>query len=164
MLLTIDVSDMALWANKDFLFFEPHLMCCAIDFCASYKELTYDQFYANMIEYFFDSGFLDCEEDSNQFFMDRINDLEEWEFNQLCVVAHTIYERTILNYKHILKDPVLGESVLVSYQGSFNNHRLIQVDVELDAPDEKIAQFQAKFLSRRKSNLPIIKPYIPEGI
>lgn len=159
----IDVSDLNLDKNVLFRLLEPYLMDCALNYCASYKHMDYDRFYTEMIEYLFSGDYFD-EDDrtTEQPIMDRINDLEEHEFNFLVMISYTIYQRVTTLYKHIWDIDPLKEAVLVMYIGT-HRYLTIEVDIELVAPDHLFALVHnRRFTKKRSPALPLT--YIPQGI
>lgn len=164
MLVVIDVSDLQLAQNHLFRMFEPYLLDCAINYCASYEYMPYEKFHTEMIEYLFDGALCDDVMDPlTQPILDRLNDLEEHEFNMLVMICYSIYQRVTQYYLHIWQEPSLKESVLVGYMGQLKDYSLIQVEIELDAPDHLInAVHNRKALKHKRP--PQDLTYIPKGI
>lgn len=101
MLVTVDVSDLHLGSNHLFRLLEPYLLDCALNYCASYRYMEYEKFHTEMIEYLFDGTLWDEDFNDDIVVMDRINDLEEHEFNTStvtkgCVKASWISSQQIL--------------------------------------------------------------------
>lgn len=163
MLVHVDVSDLQLAQNHLFRLFEPYLLDCAINYCASYRSMPYENFHTEMIEYLFDGTLMD--EDFrvvDQPVMDRLNDLEEHEFNMLAMISYSIYQRVTQFYCHIWQEPSLKESVLVGYQGH-RNYRMIEVEIEVDAPDHLLAALHNRRMIKHKKPMQDLT-YIPKGI
>ena len=163
MLVTVDVSDLHLGSNHLFRLLEPYLLDCALNYCASYRYMEYEKFHTEMIEYLFDGTLWDEDFNDDRVVMDRINDLEEHEFNSLVMLSYSVYLRVIQYFSHIWKIQPLKESVLVMYQGQLKDYRLIQVEIELDAPDHLISAVHNQQQLRRKRKTQNLT-YIPQGI
>jgi len=125
--------------------------------------MEYEKFHTEMIEYLFDGTLWDEDFNDDIVVMDRINDLEEHEFNSLVMLSYSVYLRVIQYFSHIWKIQPLKESVLVMYQGQLKDYRLIQVEIELDAPDNLINAVHNQQQLRRKRKTPNLT-YIPQGI
>lgn len=164
MLVVVDVSDLQLAQNHLFRMFEPYLLDCAINYCASYRYMPYDKFHTELVEYLFDGSLFDEDYvEVDRLVNDRLNDLEEKEFNMLAMISYEIYLRVTQYYTHIWKEPALKEAVLVSYQGQLSDYRLIQVDVEVDAPDHLLAALDNRKAMKRNRPMKDLT-YIPKGI
>jgi len=125
--------------------------------------MSYEKFHTEMIEYLFDNSLYDEDMHVDHALTDRINDLEEHEFNMLVMICYTIYQRVTQYYAHIWQVPTLKESVLVGYEGQLHEYRMIIVDIEIDAPDHLLHALhnrKAFKKQRRKQDL----TYIPKGI
>lgn len=164
MLVVVDVSDLHLAQNHLFRTFEPYLLDCTINYCASYCQMPYDKFHTEMVEYLFDGTLFDEDYvESDKLVNDRLNDLEEKEFNMLVIICFEIYQRVSRYYLHIWNEPSLEDTVLVAYRGQLNNYGLLQVEIELDAPDHMLMAYnnrKAMKRNRPKKDL----TYIPKGI
>ncbi len=163
MKVVVDISDLHLDKNPMFLLIEPYLLDCALNYCACHTEMCYEIFQMEVIEYLFSGDYFDIDEDLTTIpIIDRINDLEEHEFNLLVMIGYNIYTRVTSLFRHIWSIEPLRESVLVSYIGH-KNYKIIEVDIELDAPDHLIALvLNQRRIKKATPKLPIT--YIPQGI